>query len=334
MRRSLREEAMNKNSQSKSKGFSFSNFMRDFGIIIIFVVLVAVLAIVSPNHSFAQPRNLINILKQTSINGILAMGMMFVIVSDGIDLSVGSIIALTAVVSATFAHPGEYPLIVPILLAAIVGLICGIVNGVAIAYGEIPPFIVTLGTMTILRGLALIVSGGGPVTNISPAFEGISGGSLLGIPYLAIFYIIVIAISAFVLNKTVFGRRVYVVGGNQTAANVSGVSVNKIRVAVYSISGLLAGLCGMLMASRTISGSPTAGESYEMDAIAAVVIGGVSMTGGVGKWYGVVIGALMIAVIANGLDILGISSNYQKIIKGLIIIFAVFFDIKGQKNKK
>lgn len=321
-------------SLNKKRTRSGASYLKDFGILLVFIVLVGVLIVISPQNAFAKPANLINVLKQASINGILAMGMMFVIVSNGIDLSVGSIIGVTAVVSAMFAHPGEYPLIVPIMVPVLIGMLIGLANGVAIAYGGIPAFIVTLGSMTMLRGLALIVSKGSPVTNVSMEYEQIASGFLLGVPLLAVYYICIVAVCAFVLSKTVFGRRVYTVGGNEMAARVSGIRVNRIRVIVYGISGLLAGFCGMLMASRTTTGSPTAGQSYEMDAIAAVVIGGVSMSGGTGRWYGVVIGALLIAVIGNGLDIMGISSNYQQVIKGLIIVLAVFFDLRGKNQKE
>ncbi len=304
--------------------------MREVGIIIAFILLLIVLSILSPN-AFAKPANLINILKQASINGILAMGMMFVIVSGGIDLSVGSIVALTGVVAASFAHPGEYPLIVPIILSMVIGSLVGLVNGISVAVGTIPPFIVTLGMMTIVRGLALIAANGQPVFGITKVFERISGGFLFNsIPHLVVYFIIVTIICAFVITRTVFGRRVYAIGGNETAAKVSGINVNKIKIAVYTISGFLAGLSGLLLASRLISGSPTSGQSYELDAIAAVIIGGVSMSGGAGKWYGVVIGALLIAVIGNGLDILNVSSHFQLIIKGSIIIGAVLLDIKGK----
>ena len=314
------------------------SFLKDFGILIVFVVLVVALSIIS-GGTFSTPRNLINILKQTSVNGILAMGMAFVIISDGIDLSVGSIVALTGVVSCMFAHPaaegtgGQYPFIVPILMALLVGGAVGVFNGSLIAYGGIPPFIVTLGSMTMVSGLALIISGGSPIYNVTSAFEAIASGKLFSIPYLAIYMVIIVVICAFVLNKTVFGRRVYAIGGNEVAATVSGINVKRIRVIVYTISGVLAGLAGLLVASRTITGSPTAGKSYEMDAIAACVIGGVSMSGGSGKWYGVVIGSLMLAVISNGLDILRVNSNYQLIIKGVIIILAVLMDIKGKAKK-
>ncbi len=306
--------------------------MRELGIVFVFICILVTLMILSPN-AFARPANLINIFKQASINGILAMGMMFVIISGGIDLSVGSIVALTGVVSASFAHPGEYPLIVPILLALILGLFIGWLNGVGVSYGNIPAFIVTLGMMTIIRGVALIVAKGAPVFGVTDQYELIAGGFLFDtIPFLVVYFTAITAFSAYVLNKTVFGRRVYAVGGNEISAAFSGINVNKIRIMVFMISGLFAGFAGLLLASRTVSGNPTAGQSYELDAIAAVIIGGVSMSGGSGKWYGTVVGALLIAVIGNGLDILNVSSHYQLVIKGAIIISAVLLDVKSREK--
>jgi ribose/xylose/arabinose/galactoside ABC-type transport system permease subunit len=306
------------------------NSLRELGIFLAFVFILVTLIALSPN-AFARPANLINILKQASINGILATGMMFVIISGGIDLSVGSIVALSGVVAATFAHPGQYPLVVPIVLAVSVGATVGLINGAGVAYGGLPPFIITLGTMTIVRGVALIAANGQPVFNVTKEFEATAGGFVFNnIPNLVVYYVVITLISAFVLTRTVFGRRVYAVGGNETAAKVSGINVEKIKLAVYTLSGFLAGIAGFLLASRIISGNPTSGQAYELDAIAAVVIGGVSMSGGSGKWYGTVIGALMIAIISNGLDILNVSSHFQLIIKGLIIIIAVLVDIKGK----
>jgi ribose/xylose/arabinose/galactoside ABC-type transport system permease subunit len=289
--------------------------------------------ILSPD-AFARPSNLLNIVKQASINGILACGMMFVIISGGIDLSVGSTAALAGVMAAHFSHAGEYPLILPIFVALGIGALVGYINGIGVAYGEIPPFIVTLGTMTAVRGAALIASGGAPVFNVSKPFEYVASGFLLGVPLLAIYFAGIVALTAIILTKTVFGRRVYSVGGNEIAANVSGINVRGMKISVYVIAGTLAGFAGMLLASRTVSGSPTAGSGYELDAIAAVIIGGVSMAGGAGKWYGTVIGALMIAVIGNGLDILGVSSHYQFVIKGAIIVFAVLIDIKSKAKNE
>ncbi len=262
------------------------------------------------------------------------MGMTFVIISGGIDLSVGSIVAFTGVIAASLAHPGEYPLALTIAAPILAGGAVGAINGLSIAYGDIPPFIVTLAAMIVFRGAALITSDGSPVFGVSDAFESIAGGFIASvIPYLAVYFIAVALVSAFVLRMTVFGRRVYAIGGNATAAAVSGINVKLLTTGVYVISGALAGFAGLLLASRTVSGSPTAGEGYELNAIAAVIIGGVSMSGGVGRWYGPVLGALLIAVIGNGLDILNVSSYYQLVIQGLIIYFAVLADVKGKRKR-
>lgn len=307
--------------------------LRELGIFAAFAIILITLTILSP-EAFARPANLINILKQASINGILAAGMMYVIISGGIDLSVGSIVALSGVMAAHFSHPGEYPLIVPIMIALSVGALVGLFNGIGVAYGNIPPFIVTLGTMTIVRGVALIAANGQPVFGVTKEFEALAGGFVFNtIPNLVVYFVVITLVLAFVLTRTVFGRRVYAIGGNETAAKVSGINVERIKLAVYTLCGFLAGIAGILLASRIISGNPTSGQAYELDAIAAVIIGGVSMSGGAGKWYGTVIGALLMAVISNGLDILNVSSHFQLVIKGLIIIVAVLIDIKGKTRQ-
>lgn len=231
--------------------------IRELGILIAFLAIVLFLVILSPD-AFARPSNLLNIVKQASINGILACRMMFVIISGGIDLSVGSTVALAGVMAAHFSHPGGYPLIVPIVIALGVGALVGYINGIGVAYGEIPPFIITLGTMTAVRGVSLIASGGAPVFNVSKPFEYVASGFLWGVPLLAIYFAGIVALAAIILTKTVFGRRVYSVGGNEIAAKVSGINVRKIKILVYVIAGTLAGFAGMLLASRTVSGSPTA----------------------------------------------------------------------------
>lgn len=316
--------------EKRRRTFRLERFFQDFGLVLIFVVVVGVLVVLSPN-AFARPANLIGILKQASINGVLAMGMMFVIISGGIDLSVGSIVAFTGVVAASLAHPGQYPLAVTIAAPIALGAAIGAVNGASVAYGRIPSFIVTLAAMIVFRGAALIACDGSPVFGVSGSFEDIAGGFIGDVvPYLAIYFVVVALASAFVLKMTVFGRRVYAIGGNSIAAAVSGINVRALTTGVYVISGALAGFAGLLLASRTVSGSPTAGEGYELNAIAAVIIGGVSMSGGVGRWYGPVIGALLIAVIGNGLDILNVSSYYQLVIQGLIIYFAVLADVRSK----
>ena len=309
---------------------SFSAIFSEYFIFVIFIALVIVLAIMKP--SFISPKNLANILKQASINGILAFGMMFVIISGGFDMSVGSTVAFTGILAALLGK-GQYPLVVPLIVALIGGLAVGIVNGVGIAIGDLPPFIMTLGTMTAVRGLALLISNGKPVTGVSEGYRAVAAGSIAGIPSLAIFLIVVIIICSFVATKTVYGRRVYACGGNIQAARVAGINTTLIRISTFAIAGLLAGLSGFLMTSRVTIGQPTAAESYEMDAITACVVGGVSMSGGVGKPWGVIIGTLLITVIANGLDILGVSSHWQKIVRGLIIVLAVLMDVKGKSRK-
>lgn len=306
--------------------------LKEYGLIIIFLAVVILLAIATP--TFRKPMNLLNVIKQASVNGILAFGMMIVVITAGIDLSMGSIVGFAGVCAALFAHPGDYPLIVPIVIALAAGAAFGAVNGVGVAYGGLPPFIITLGTMSIARGLALVFSGGVPVINLSEEFIDMASGSLLGIPYLSFFFIGTALVFAFILNQTVFGRHVYMIGGNSVAAKVSGINVNAHLLLVYTLSGICSGLAGLLMASRTNQGSPTMGVSYEMDAVTAVVIGGVSMTGGSGKWHGVVIGALLIAVIENALTIFGVDPNWKQVVKGGIIIGAVLLDVKSKSSRE
>ena len=304
--------------------------LSEYFIFVIFLVLVIALTCLKP--SFIQPSNLVNILKQASINGILSFGMMFVIIAGGFDMSVGSTVAFAGILAAMLGQ-GQFPLFVLLIVALIAGLAVGIVNGVGVAVGDLPPFIMTLGTMTAVRGLALLISNGKPVTGISAEYKAIAASSVVGVPMLAVFLVIVILICSFILAKTVYGRRVYACGGNLLAARVAGINTTKIRISTFAIAGLLAGFCGFLMTSRVTIGQPTAAESYEMDAITACVVGGVSMSGGVGKPWGVVVGALLITVIANGLDILGVSSHWQKIVKGVIIVIAVLIDVKGKSKK-
>ena len=319
----MKQDELKKNNTLKS-------LISEYFIFVIFIVIVIGLTILKP--SFITPKNLVNILKQASINGILAFGMMFVIISGGFDMSVGSTVAFSGILAALLGQ-GNNPLILALIAAMLAGLGVGLVNGIGVAVGDLPPFIMTLGTMTAVRGLALLISNGKPVIGMSEPYKAIAASSVAGIPMLAIFLVIVIIICSFVLAKTVYGRRVYACGGNLQAAKVAGINTTAIRISTFAIAGFLAGFCGFLLTSRVTIGQPTAAESYEMHAITACVVGGVSMTGGVGKPWGVVIGTLLITVIANGLDILGVSSHWQKIVKGLIIVLAVLIDVKGKSKK-
>ncbi len=307
------------------------NNIREFGIIIVLILLVTFFMIVTP--SFRNPRILINVIKQASVNGILATGMMFVIISGGIDLSAGSTVAFAGVVAALVSKIPNSNIALVILAGVLAGVLVGLINGFGVAYAKLPPFIITLATMTAIRGVALIISNGSPIYGLPDFFEGFTNIFIAkSIPILVIYFLIVILLSGFILNKTIFGRYVYAIGGNEVSSKVSGINVNLVKLKIYAIAGALSGLAGILVASRTTQGSPTAGIGYEMDAISAVVIGGISMTGGIGKWYGTAIGALLLAVMSSGMDILGVNTNYQSILKGLIIAVAVYFDLKGKQK--
>jgi len=300
--------------------------LQKYGLLIAFAVICLILSLLSP--AFLTAQNGINVLRQISINAILAIGVTVVILTGGIDLSLGSVVAVTGVLAATLAHPGAYPLIVPIAAGILGGVLIGAVNGLVITRFRVAPFIVTLGMMTIARGGALILSKGRPVSNLSDAFNFIGNGSVWGVPVPVLILAGVFLVSHFVLRQTTFGRYVYAVGGNEEAARASGIGTHKIKIACYSICAGLAGLAGIVQASRITTGQPNAGISYELDAIAAVVIGGTSLSGGLGGVAGTILGALIIGTLNNGLDLLNVSSYYQQVIKGLIIIGAVILDRK------
>ena len=302
------------------------DYLRRFGMLAAFLLICFLLSLATPN--FFSLQNMTIVLRQVSINGILAIGVTFVIITGGIDLSLGSVVALAGVVAALFAHPGEYALIVPLALAILMGVGIGGLNGLAITKGKVAPFIVTLGMMTIARGLALVISDGRPVTNLSDSFNAIGGGNVMGIPIPILIFVSVIVSASILLNQTRIGRYMFAVGGNEKAAYASGIRVNRVKVIAYMICSGLAGLAGIILASRITTGQPNAGVAYELDAIAAVVIGGTSLSGGTGSIGGTVLGVLLIGVINNGLDLLNVSSYYQQIIKGVIIIAAVLIDRK------
>ena len=298
-------------------------FFARYGIYLAFVLLAGSLAIYSP--AFRTLSNVQNILQQISVNGIMAIGMTLVIITAGIDLSVGSVLALSAVVATSFAQ-GNHPLLVPVGLGVLTGLVCGAVNGVLIAKRRLAPFIVTLAMMTVARGLALVYTSGRPEINLTDAYDQIGGGSVGP----AVIFFVVVLLGAFILHYTRFGRYVYAVGGNELAAKVSGVNTDRVLIWVYAFTGALAGVAGIVESSRIMSGEPSAGEGYELNAIAAVVIGGTSLSGGVGSIAGTIIGVLIIGVMNNGLDLLNVSSYWQLVVKGLIIVCAVLLDRKSK----
>jgi putative xylitol transport system permease protein len=311
---------------------------REYGIYLAFVILVVALSFA--NKYFLTQGNISNVLLQTSINGVLAFGMTFVIITGGIDLSVGSVVALAGVVSASFATTmsvaaapgGPYPVFVALIVGVLVGVASGAIIGPIVARFNVPPFVATLGMLSAARGLTLIYAGGRPVPALTPQYRWIGTGNVFGVPAPVVIFAAVFLLSWFVLARTRFGRYVYAVGGNPRAAKTSGISVVRVRFAVYVISGGLAGIAGMLLAARTGSAVTQAGIGYELDAIAAAVIGGVSLSGGVGRVSGALIGALIMGVMNNGLDLMGIESYYQQVLKGMLIVGAVMLDQRGKQG--
>jgi len=317
-----------------------SNFLKKYGIVVVFVGMCLLLAIISP--AFASMRNLLNVVRQVSIIGILAMGVTFSIITAGIDLSSGAVLAFVGVIVASFSQArvveGQpISIVMPILFALLIGLaagaLMGFINGAITAYGRIPPFVATLGMMTVARGAALLYSGGRPIGYLKPSFTYLGGGSFLAIPVPIWIYVIVGVISHFLLSQTRFGVYAFAIGGNVQAARRCGINVEKNLILVYTYGGLLSAIAGIIMVSRTAAGNPTYGVSYELDAIASTVIGGTSLAGGIGSIPLCVVGALIIGVLSNGMDLLGIDPNWQQIVKGVIIVTAVLIDVIRRQHK-
>jgi inositol transport system permease protein len=301
---------------------TLSNFLKSWGLVIALLVIGTALSLAVP--SFPTVRNLLNIAQQISINGILAVGVTLVLLTGGVDLSLGSVVALAGVVAASLAHPGD-PVIVAVAAGIAVGAACGATNGLMVTRGMIPSFIATLGMMTAARGLALVLAKGRPVSNLSLEFTRI-GGDLGTLPIPAIVLAVLAVTTAIVLRNLRLGRHLYAVGGNADAARASGIGVGRVRMIAYTVCGAFAGVAGVVLASRITTGQPNAATGYELDAIAAVVIGGTSLSGGVGTIGGTILGALLVGVINNGLDLMNVSSYYQAIVKGVIIVGAVWLD--------
>jgi inositol transport system permease protein len=279
---------------------------------------------------FGTKNNLITIARQISINGVLAVGVTYVLLTGGVDLSLGSVLAFAGVVAARLAQLTSVPFAVAILMGICAGLICGLVNGLIVTKGRVAPFIATLGMMTLARGLALVVSDGKPVSNLNRSFIALGSDDLWGIPFTVLILIGVAAMSYVVLRHMLLGRFIYAVGGNERACRASGVNVNLVKLAGYAICGAAAGLAGVMLAARTTTGQPNAGFGYELDAITAAVIGGTSLSGGAGGVGGTILGAVLIGIINNGLDLANVSSYYQLIIKGLIIVSAAMLDRRDE----
>ncbi len=312
--------------------------IRKYALVFIMILMCVVFAFASP--TFRKLGNVINIFRQSSINGILAVGMTLVIIIAGIDLSIGPLCAISGVVAALWleAHPDSVAM--AIILGILSAGLMSVWTALLVANLGVAPFIATLSTMSAAKGIVLVVADGVPHTIKNKIFTAIGNGYLwdytktnrISIPIPVIVLVVVILLATFILYKTRFGRYIYAVGGNENAAIAAGINVKRVKFCTYVLNGLLCGVAGIVLASRITSGQPTAADGYEMDAITAVIVGGTSMTGGVGKIGMTIIGVLMLAIMDNGLTILGVSSYYQKIIKGIIIAAAVLIDIKTKKN--
>lgn len=304
---------------------------RQIGTFAGLVVLCVVLWAATPH--FLTISNLLNVLEQTSINAIVAVGMTFVIISGGIDLSVGSVLAVAGIALA-LALEGRAPAPAAIILALATGTACGLANGLLITFGRLPPFIATLGMMSVARGAALMLAEGRPISGFSEGFRALATARVLTIvPAPVLLTAVVYLVAHFVLNHTVFGRATYAIGGNEEAARLSGVHVRFHKTAVYGVAGLTSAVAAILLTARLNSAQPTAGTMYELDAIAATVIGGTSLLGGEGTLVGALIGALIMGVLRNGLNLLNVSSFFQQVVIGAVIIGAVLIDMSLKRRR-
>ncbi|AKN30842.1 ribose ABC transporter permease [Clostridium carboxidivorans P7] len=328
---SLQTETITK--EKKERNF-FVQFLREnLGILIGFIALCVLLSFISP--VFLSQKNIMNVLRQTSTNLYLACAMTMVIILGGIDLSVGAIIALSGVITGGLIAFQGASVFVAVIAGLLSGVVIGVFNGLVVAKTTIPPFIVTLATMNIARGAAYVYTGGKPIRVMSDGFNFIGSGYVFNFLPTPVFYLIIIlVISVLIMNKTKLGRHIYAVGGNREAARFSGIKIDKVLFFPYAFSGLMAAIAGIVLASRMFSGQPTAGNGAEMDAIAAVVLGGTSMSGGSGKMGGTVIGGLVIGVLSNGLNLMNVDSFWQYIVKGVVILIAVYVDALKKKKAK
>lgn len=309
-------------------------YVQEYGILVVFVLEFFFFALASDH--FLTPENLLNVTLQTSIIAIIAAGMTFVILTAGIDLSVGSLVALTGVITAWILKFNLSPTIglsLAILGGLLVGVISGAVAGFFITSFRVTPFITTLALMTIWRGLAYIWVEGRPIWGLPPIFDALGSGRILAIPFPSLVMLLVYVLAWFTLQHTQFGRNVYAVGGNAEAARLAGIATQKTLMQAYIICGALASLSGVLLASRMSSGQPNAGQMYELDVIAAVVVGGTSLFGGRGSVAGTFVGAMLIGVLRNGLNLTGVGSYVQQVVLGIVILLAVLLDqLKTRKT--
>lgn len=317
---SLKKSLINPNSMQKVLAFGS------------LALLLIIFSFLSPN--FFKVDNLVGILLATAVNGVLAVGITFVLITGGIDLSIGTVLTISAVSAGIFITNMKMPIGVGLICTLLVGALCGLINGILIAKAKLPAFIATLGTMMVTKGLALILSKTKPIYfNDTPSFNNISMGSFMGIPTAVIIFLIMAIIAGLVLSKTILGRYDFALGSNEEAARLSGINVDNWKILLYMLCSIFAALAGILMASRLNSAQPALGAGYEMDAIAAAVIGGTSLSGGEGSILGTVIGAFIISTLTNGLRILSVPQEWQTVVTGAIVIGAVYMDMARRRKK-
>ena len=308
-----------------------SMLKNNIGIITVLLIIGIVLSFISP--VFLTVDNIVSVLRQVSNNIYLALGMTLVIILGGIDLSVGAIVAMCGTLTVGFIVTNGIPIPVAIFLGLLIGTVCGLFNGLVISQFKVPAFIVTLAMMNMAKGIAYIYSGGRSTRITDKGFIAIGSGKLFNfIPLPVVYMIILIIVFTVLLNKTKFGTHIYAVGGNRESAYLSGIPIKKTEIIVYTLAGFLAAFAGLVLCSRMFSGQPSVGEGYELDAIAACVLGGVSMSGGIGSISGTIFGAIIIGIVSNGLNLMGVSSFWQLLVKGIIILIAVLIDTQKGKT--
>ncbi len=333
----------NKPDKRQQMSHTVSVVFNKYGIFLIFIVMIVVASLLSP--AFVSTTNLINIVRQMSVVGLIALGVTGIIVSAGIDLSSGSVVGLTAVVAASLAqspdnssafYPGLHlPLLVPVVAACLVGALVGLINGFLVAKTRIPPFIATLGTYTAIRGAANLYTSGRPISDLTDDYDFIGQGDVFGVPVPIIILVVMAIVTHILYAHTKFGKYIYAIGGNEQAARVSGINAARYKMLIYVYASFLAGLAGVVVSSRIGSGQPGLGVGYELDAIAATVIGGTSLSaGGIGTVAGTIVGALIIGVLNNTLDLMNVSAFWQQIVKGCIIVGAVILDQLKNRGRK
>ncbi|WP_127125659.1 ribose ABC transporter permease [Georgenia sp. SYP-B2076] len=305
------------------KDFAFAYWWDRVGIALVLLLLIVLMAVMAPH--FLSLDNALNVARAVSINAILAAGMTMIILTGGIDLSVGSILAVSGV-GAVLLWTAGIPSPLAVLGGIVIGAAAGSINGVFVAWLALPAFIVTLGSMTYLRGLAYSLLNGQPLVASELGYRGLGNGTIAGIPSPVVLMVLVYALFWFILERTKFGRHIYAVGGNMEAARLAGINVKWVLLRVYMLAGAAAGLAGVIFSARVLSAQPTAGTGYELDAIAAVVLGGTSLMGGRGRIQGTLVGAVIIGVLSNGLILMNVPFFYQLLIKGIVIIIAVALD--------